>query len=51
MIFQAPLLPGERREGFREEAPFELVLEGWIGLGQKRKVKRPLERRSSLYKA
>lgn len=27
MIFQVPLLPRERREGFREEAAFELVLE------------------------
>lgn len=27
MILQVPLLPGERREDFRDEALFELVLE------------------------
>ena len=51
MVFQVPLLPAERREGFRDEALFELVLEGWTVLGQKRNMKRPLGRRSSFHKA
>lgn len=38
MILQIPLLPGDRRKGFRDEASFKLVLKGWTGYTQKRKI-------------
>ena len=31
-------MPADRREGFRDEASVELVLEGQTGLGQKREM-------------